>query len=430
MSKIKKKGGLFIKGKYHSEGGIPLVVEGLGQNIEVEKDEALIPNEAMQSKKIQKRKGTNLEILHDINKEVGAKGMNENADTVAVGDAIVCRRSLYDKKSRTYIGTDKQIVSAINQSGGCRLIERGGQAIEPDGTISQYKKGGGVDNPNARWDKKKNHIENLANNIRSLRYNLTKDLKGINEKNFLTALVISVMMKTGERVGNEESAKNGHHGVTNFKKKHISIIGNEITLNYIAKSGVEQEKSFHDKVLANYLKRAIKKSPIQFIFTTSDGFRIKADRINRYLSDFDVTAKDIRGFSSNHWIIEKLQKIRVPDSEKERKKVFNSVVKKVAEKIGHGTNTLKKHYMMPEIPDNYIYEGEIIDVKEAGVYSSGGELGISSMEKRIMNKLNDENKIGVKDLSEIIGKHPNYPREIVGGIRLEKCFLIPFYRLV
>jgi hypothetical protein len=354
-TKINRKGGLFIKGKYHSDGGIPLVVKGSGHLIEVEKDEFLIPAEAMKDNKIKKRTGTNIQILHEINKEVGAKGMNENADTVEVGDAIVCRKSIYDKNKRTYIGTDKAVVSAINVSNGCKVIEKGAKAIEPDGSVSQYKKGGGV-STNTRWDKKKKQIDELANNIQRLKLNLTRDLKSENEKEFLTALVISVMMKTGERIGNDASAKNNHIGVTGFKKKNIKIEGTTVYLTYTGKSGVKHEKEFTDKILSEHLKKAIKNSPNNYVFSTSDGFRIRGNRVNRYLDDYGVSNKSIRGYSANKWIVDKLEKIEIPDTESKRKIVFNKVARKVAEKIGHGLPTLKKHYMMPELADNYIYD--------------------------------------------------------------------------
>jgi DNA topoisomerase-1 len=427
--KAKNKGGIF-KGKLHKDGGIPLVVPETGQPIEVEGDEPLIPSEALDNSVVKKRSGSNIQILHQINKENGAKGMDEKAEKAHSGDAIICRRSAYDNKKRTYIGTDKQIVSAINQSNGCRVIEKGAKAIEPDGSITQYKKGGNISEITNRWDKKKRHIQELANNMRSLKWNLTRDLKSENEKEFLTALAISLMLKTSERVGNDESASNGHHGITNFKKKHIKIDGSKVNLKYVGKSGVEHDKTFTDKVLADYLKKAIKNSPNRYIFCTSNGFRIKNDRINRYLSDFNVSAKDLRGHNANGWIIEKLEKVDIPDTERERKRVFNSAVKKVAQKIGHGTATLKKHYMMPELADNYIFDAEIIDVKKAGIYASGGELGAESLEKRVINRLNTENKITVKELSEIIGKEPNYPNQYVGGLKLQKCFLINYYRLI
>jgi DNA topoisomerase IB len=429
---IKNKGGFFIKGKYHSEGGIPLVVKDTGQAIEVEKDEALIPNEALDNTKIKKRKGTNKEILHNINKEVGAKGMDENADTVESGDAIVCRRSIYDKTKRTYIGTDKQTVSAINQSGGCKVIEKGGKAIEPDGSTTQYQKGGGVSEINARWDKKKKQIEELANNIRSLNININKILRDDNcsEKDSLTALVIAILLNTSERIGNEDSADNGHYGVTGFKKKHIKIDGNTIYLKYVGKSGVEHEKSFSDKLIAKALKKAIKNSPNNYVFCTSDGFRIKADRVNRYLDEYNISAKSIRGYNANNLISQKLKKVEIPDTETKRKTLFNKVARQVAEKIGHGVPTLKKHYMMPELADNYIFDAEIVDVKEATVFATGGQLGNQSLEKRVLNRLDEQKTIRVKDLVDILGREPKYPNEYIGELKLQKCFLLPFYRLV
>jgi len=427
----KNKGGIF-RGNLHKTGGIPKVVNGNGQFIEVEKDEPLIPSEALDNKKIKKRQGTNIEILDKINKESGAKGMTEPATKVHAGDAIVCRKSTYDGTKRTYIGTDKQIVSAINESGGCKKIEGGAKAIEPDGSVTQYKKGGDVVGfvGNKRWDRKKKQIEELANNIQRLKYSLTKDLKSENERDYVTAVAILLMMSTGERIGNDDSASNGHYGITGLKKKHIKIDGSTIYMNYIGKSGVEHDKEFADKNLSKHLKKVISKSPNSYIFTTSDGFRIKSDRINRYLSEFSVSGKDIRGFSANKWVIDKLKKVEIPDTEKERKVLFNKAAKQVATKIGHGVPTLKKHYLMPELVDKYVYDSEIINPKEATTFASGGKLGLESIEKRIINSLDDKKRIKFKDLQHIMGRDLKYPYENIGNIKLEKCFLIPYYRVV
>lgn len=254
--------------------------------------------------------------------------------------------------------------------------------------------------------------------------------KNINEKDALTSLVIAIILNTSERIGNESSSENGHYGVTYFKKKHVKIEGNKITFKYVGKSGVEHEKSFSDNLISNALKKAIKNSPNSYIFCTSEGFRIKADRVNSYLNEYNISAKAIRGYNANKFITNGLEKIDIPDTEKQRRTVFNKVAKQVAQKIGHGTATLKKHYMMPELADNYIFDSEIINVKEATVFASGGELGTESLEKRVKNRLNDENKITTKDLIEIVGREPNYPNEYIGGLKLQKCFLINFYRLV
>jgi DNA topoisomerase-1 len=226
-----------------------------------------------------------------------------------------------------------------------------------------------------RWAKKKGNIENLSNNIQRLRLNITKDLSNGSEKDMVTALVISIMDKTAERVGNQNSAENGHYGITGLRKKHISVNGNSVTLKYIGKSGVEQEKKFTDEKIANALKKVLKNQGDD-VFVTSDGFKISNDRVNRYLSTFNVTAKDIRGYSANKWMIKKLQEKELPKEEKDRKKVFNETLKSIAEKIGHGRTTLKNQYLIPELETNYIEKGKIINISDKNSYDTGGAIKI------------------------------------------------------
>lgn len=242
---------------------------------------------------------------------------------------------------------------------------------EKKGWKHKMKTGGEVSKQELekRWDKKRDGIKTLSNNIQSLRYNLTKDLQSEDEKVFLTALAISLIDATGERVGNEESANNGHFGVTGFEKKHIKINGDTITLNYVGKSGVTHNKSFTDKKLAEGLKTAIKNSNSSLVFCTSDGFNIKADKINRYLQDYNISAKDLRGYLANKLVVYKLD-AGIKD-ENERKKKFNEILKSVAESVGHGRVTLKTHYLLPEIETLYVEKGKVFDIKN---YGKGGNL--------------------------------------------------------
>ena len=223
-----------------------------------------------------------------------------------------------------------------------------------------------------KWHKKKQHIENLANNLQSLRTRITKDLHSNSEKDRLTALVVSIMDKTGERVGNNESASNGHFGITGLKKRHVSVNGNTVTLNYVGKSGVKHDKTFTDEKIARNLKRAIQNTPTDSVFTTSEGFKISNDRVNRYLYDFDITAKDIRGYSANKWLISGLKNKDIPKDEKERKKLFSKTLKSVAEKIGHGKATLSNHYIIPQLESKYVDKGKLIDLANRSTYELGG----------------------------------------------------------
>ena len=209
-----------------------------------------------------------------------------------------------------------------------------------------------------RWDYKRDSIYNLRDNIKRLKLQVRKDLKGRDEKEKLTALIVRIMMNTSERVGNEGSASNGRFGISQLKNTHIFLRNGKIHLIYVGKSGVSHSKSFSDATSFTILK-TLKRRNNNFLFITSDGFRIKPDRVNRYLSNFGAKSKDIRGFNANHLMICELKKYGNIKEEKERTKIFNLTLKKVATKIGHSPATLRKHYLLPEIEENYFKKGSV-----------------------------------------------------------------------
>lgn len=418
-----------IAGPSHAYGGVKFRLN-TGQVIEAEGKEVVIPQELLQSKKVYSFRGSNKNILHRILKLSGLSAFDKVQD-IRYGDVIICVRSAEDRTIRIATGTIEQILNEINISNGCNKIVDNGKWLMVNGgntstinhqqstmrvSLKQRIKDWQTENPNSpRWQKKKERIQQLSGSIQRLRMNVSKDIsrwlslsKLEDEKQGLTALVIAVMLNTAERVGNDDSADNGHFGVTGFQKKHISVVGSKIHLDYVGKSGTKHEKNFSDERIAKALNKAIKNSPSKFIFETSDGFRIKADKVNRYLEQYDITAKDMRGYLANRWIIEELKSykleslkinelsnlptLQLSNLEKQRKKIFNEVLKQVALRVGHGRGTLKKHYMIPELPNEWIEHGRIIDMQNLGYYREGGKAGekIKSnfVNTNIMKKLN------------------------------------------
>jgi DNA topoisomerase-1 len=213
-----------------------------------------------------------------------------------------------------------------------------------------------------RWMRKEKSVYNLKDNIDRLKRKIRSDLNSSDEKSALTACIIRIMMKTSERVGNGDSARNGHFGITELKPRHIMITGNQITLKYKGKSGVDHEKSFSDEAVADILQK-LKKRMHTKIFTTDEGFEIRADKVNKYLKPFNANAKDIRGYNCNEYVVRELQSIGKVSDEKERPKIFNQVLRKVAKKIGHGAATLRKHYLLPEIEKSFYATGSIKKIK-------------------------------------------------------------------
>jgi DNA topoisomerase-1 len=213
-----------------------------------------------------------------------------------------------------------------------------------------------------RWERKESSVFNLRDNLDRLKRKVRSDLNSSDEKAGLTACIIRIMLNTSERVGNGDSANNGHFGVTEFKPKHIHVTGNQVTFKYKGKSGVDHEKVFSDEIVAKILT-GLKKRGARKLFTTSDGFEIKADKINRYLKNFNAKAKDIRGYNCNSYMISELQRIGKVSDEKERPKVFNEALRKIAKKIGHGAPTLRKHYLLPEIEESFYKKGVVTKIK-------------------------------------------------------------------
>ena len=217
--------------------------------------------------------------------------------------------------------------------------------------------------------KKVDSVKKMTENIESMRRKVRSDMKSDDEKLQLVALAVAVMDKTSERVGNEDSASDGHFGVTGFRCKHVEISGSKVTLSYTGKSGVEHEKEFSDAAIAKLLKKCKDRCSKgeDDLFVTSDGFKLKADKVNRYLEDFEVTAKDIRGYSVNKLVVDALRRVKVEKDEKERKKQFLDVLRSVAEKVGHNMPTLRKYYLMTWIEEGYLKDGSLKDVKTSSL---------------------------------------------------------------
>ncbi|HON92780.1 MAG TPA: hypothetical protein PKZ07_14530 [Sedimentisphaerales bacterium] len=129
-----RDGGM-VKGPSHDNGGVKFRVEDTGQLVEVEGSEPVITHRAMQSQDVIELEGTNLEVLNEINTRFGGKTMTDPVTSLSGGDTVICKVSAKDKTRRKFKGTPRQIVSAINESGGCKVIDpdRAGSVVKEMG---------------------------------------------------------------------------------------------------------------------------------------------------------------------------------------------------------------------------------------------------------------------------------------------------------
>lgn len=214
-----------------------------------------------------------------------------------------------------------------------------------------------------RWAKKCTGITQMQRNMNKLLKQVSDDLVNKDEKTALTALVVRIIMRTSERVGNDESAKNGHYGITGLLKWHVEFDekGKWMNLNYVGKSGVLQHKEVDIGSLGNFLLLPLlkRRKKNEFLFATTEGVRIDRKKVNAYLAQFNITAKDIRCYNCNELMLKSLRFSPTGKTPTERKRIFNDTLKKVAAYIGHGAPTLRNHYLIPSIENQYINEGTI-----------------------------------------------------------------------
>lgn len=221
-----------------------------------------------------------------------------------------------------------------------------------------------------RHRKKAERYEKLSKSIEKLRKTVNKDLSAEDPKTSLTALAVALMDHTYERVGNDDSAEEGHFGVTGWKKSHISMGKGSATIKYVGKSGVKHEKKVTDSKILKALKKAYDgvegKDNCIFDF---EGGCVTAKDVNAYLKDFDITAKDIRGLHANQEMQDRLGKIRkagpkLPEDKKKREKLlkdeFKEALEATAEAVGHEASTLRTQYLVPSLEEAYAKDGTVL----------------------------------------------------------------------
>ena len=227
-----------------------------------------------------------------------------------------------------------------------------------------------------RHREKAERVEHLRKHMSDLRARVKKDLKSEDPQTRMTALAVSLMDHTCERVGNNESADEGHYGVTGWLVDHVTIRDGKATIEYVGKSGVDHKKTVEDGPTVTALKKLIgDREGSEPVFDTEDA-RVTSECVNDYLAEFDITAKDIRGFRANDEMCKALREERskgpkdLPRGRKERDKIlkaeFKRALETVAEVVGHEAATLRSQYLVPGLEDEFVKDGTVLKSLKVG----------------------------------------------------------------
>ena len=235
----------------------------------------------------------------------------------------------------------------------------------------------------------------LGRSLPAIRKQLGTDLAlpGLPKEKVLAA-VVSLMDKTGIRIGNEFYEKlYGSFGLTTLKDKHAEIKGSQLKFCFKGKKGVEHTITLKSKKLAKIVQHCRDipgKELFQYIDEEGNRQRIDSGMVNDYirsLADEDFTAKDFRTWCGTVCALTAIIENGMDEDLGKKKKVI-AVLDKVSSQLGNTRAVCKKYYVHPSLLE--LYEqcklDKLVSKKET---SPGNGTGLSHVEKKLIDILDN-----------------------------------------
>ena len=201
----------------------------------------------------------------------------------------------------------------------------------------------------------------LGKVLPAIRQRIRKDLSlpGL-PKNKVLALVISLMEKTGIRVGNEFYEKlYGSFGLTTLKDKHAAIKGSTLKFTFRGKKGVEHSITLTSKKLAAMVQKCRDipgKELFQYIDEQGKRHSIESGMVNDYIREIaegEFTAKDFRTWCGSVAALNAIRETGSFQTAKEAKQKVIEVLDKVSQQLGNTRTVCKKYYVHPSLLELY-----------------------------------------------------------------------------
>lgn len=217
-----------------------------------------------------------------------------------------------------------------------------------------------------QWNHLRNHTKfyrmlELGKVLPKIRQHVEKDLASPGlTKDKVLATVISLMEKTGIRIGNEFYEKlYGSFGLTTLKDKHVNISGGTIKFTFRGKKGVEHQVSLQSKKLSRIVHQCRDipgKELFQYIDENGKRQSIESGMVNEYIKNIaeaEFTAKDFRTWCGSVAALNAIKETGAFESKKEAKQKIVEVLDKVALQLGNTRTVCKKYYVHPSILEIY-----------------------------------------------------------------------------
>jgi DNA topoisomerase IB len=163
-------------------------------------------------------------------------------------------------------------------------------------------------------------------------------------------------------VGGESYAEsNGTYGLATMRRRHVSVTGDLVVFDYVAKSGKKRVQAVVDesvrKVVVSLLRRDDPSKEL-LAYKDRDGWHdVTSADINAYLREVlgeEVSAKDFRTWHATVLTAVGLAvSTQAPTSASARKRAVSRVITEVSEYLGNTPTVCRSSYIDPRIIDLY-----------------------------------------------------------------------------
>lgn len=188
------------------------------------------------------------------------------------------------------------------------------------------------------------------------------------------AAVVTLLDRTGARVGNDEYARhNRSYGLTTLRDAHVEVGGGIVRLAFRGKSGGHNQLRVADERLARVVRRC-QDLPGQRLFqhVGDDGRRrpVGSADVNRYLREaagIECSAKDFRTW---HGSVEALAELRGADPALPPAKAVVQTVERVASRLHNTRAVCRRYYIAPAVVEAFL-EGSLTPAGPPGRKAPG-----------------------------------------------------------
>ncbi|MGC4069048.1 MAG: hypothetical protein QM784_31275 [Polyangiaceae bacterium] len=180
-------------------------------------------------------------------------------------------------------------------------------------------------------------------------------------KTKVLATVITVMERTGVRVGNSRYVEeNNSYGLTTLLDRHARFRGSSVEFSFRGKGGKPYQIRLRDRRLAAIVQRC-RDIPgqrlFQYLDTDGNHQSISSTDVNRYLRTItgaNFTAKTFRTWIATVMAAELLAERPPEHSKTKNVRRVNLVLRQVADRLGNTMAICRKSYVDPRVIDAYL----------------------------------------------------------------------------